>query len=41
MSRFMEGSDRRQRLLLPECIDDYVAEDSPVRVVDLFVEELD
>jgi hypothetical protein len=38
MSRFIEGSDRRQRQLLPDCIDDYVAEDSPVRVVDMFVE---
>lgn len=41
MSRFIEGSDRRQRMLLPDCIDDYVAEDSPVRVVDIFVGELD
>jgi transposase len=41
MGRFIEGSERRQRLLLPDCIDDYVAEDSPVRVVDLFVDELD
>ena len=41
MSRFIEGCDRRQRLLLPDCIEDYVAEDSPVRVVDVFVDELD
>jgi transposase len=41
MGRFIEGSERRQRLLLPDCIDDYVAGDSPVRVVDLFVDELD
>lgn len=41
MSRFIEGCERRQRLLLPDCIDDYVGEDSPVRVVDLFVDELD
>ena len=41
MGRFIEGSERRQRLLLPDCIDDYVAEDSPVRVVDMFVDELD
>ena len=41
MSRFIEGCDRRQKLLLPDCVDDYVAEDSPVRVVDLFVDELD
>ncbi len=41
MSRFIEGSDRREKLLLPDCIDDYVAEHSPVRVVDMFVGELD
>jgi len=41
MSRFIEGIDGRQRLLLPDCIDDYVTEDSPVRVVDMFVNELD
>jgi transposase len=41
MSRFIEGGDRRQKLLLPDCIDDYVVEDSPVRVVDMFVDELD
>jgi hypothetical protein len=35
MSRFIEGSDRRERLLLPDRIDDYVAADSPVRVVDM------
>ena len=40
MGRFIEGCDRRQRLLLPDCIDDYVGEDSPVRVVDVFVDEL-
>ena len=41
MSRFIEGADRRQRLLLPDCIEDYVAQDSPVRLVDMFVDELD
>lgn len=41
MSRFIEGCDRQQKLLLPDCIDDYVGEDSPVRVVDLFIDELD
>jgi len=41
MSRFIEGCDRLQKLLLPDCVDDYVAEDSPVRVVDVFVDELD
>jgi len=41
MARFVEGEDRNQVALLPECLDDFVAEDNPVRVVDAFVGELD
>ena len=41
MGRFIEGCYRGQRLLLPDCVDDYVVENSPVRVVDVFVDELD
>src|SRR4028119_2177560 len=41
MKRFVEGEDRRQATLLPECLDDYVTEDNPVRIVDVFVDELD
>ena len=41
MKRFIEGEDRGQGTLLPELLDDYVAEDNPVRVVDVFVDELD
>src|SRR5580704_1613039 len=41
MSRFVEGADRRQATLLPSCLDDYVSEDNPARVVDVFVDELD
>ena len=41
MKRFIEGEDRSQVTLLPECLDDYVGEDNPVRVVDVFVDELD
>jgi transposase len=41
MGRFVEGSDRRQVTLLPECLDDYIPNDNPVRVVEAFVEELD
>src|SRR5215216_1262842 len=41
MKRFIAGEDRSQVALLPECLDDYIAEDNPVRVVDAFVEELD
>lgn len=40
MKRFIEGGDRGQITLLPECLDDYIAEDNPVRVVDVFVDEL-
>jgi transposase len=41
MKRFVEGEDRSQVTLLPECLDDFIAEDNSVRVVDAFVEELD
>jgi len=41
MKRFVEGEDRTQITLLPECLDDYVGEDNPVRVVEVFVDELD
>jgi transposase len=41
MSRFVEGVDRRQAILLPEMLDDYVDEENPVRVIDVFVDELD
>ena len=41
MKRFIEGEERSQVTLLPECLDDYIAEDNPVRVVEAFVEELD
>jgi transposase len=40
MKRFNEGEERSQVTLLPECLDDYIAEDNPIRVVDVFVEEL-
>lgn len=41
MKRFIEGDDRTQSTLLPECLDDYIGEDNPIRVVDAFVEHLD
>jgi transposase len=40
MRRFIEGEPRNQVNLLPDCLDDYIAEDNPVRAVDAFVEEL-
>jgi transposase len=41
MGRYVEGWDRRQTFLLPECLDDYICEDNPVRVIEAFVDELD
>ena len=41
MSRFIEGQDRSQVTLIPECLDDFIAEDNPVRVVEAFVAEVD
>lgn len=41
MPRFVEGSDRDQVTLLPECLDDFITEDNPVRAVDAFVAEVD
>jgi transposase len=41
MKRFIEGETRTQVTLLPECLDDYVIEENPVRVVDVFVDELE
>ena len=41
MARFIEGKDRRQTLLLPEGLDDYVTQDNPVRVINAFIDELD
>src|SRR4051794_29744868 len=40
MKRFIEGEERSQITLLPECLDDYIGEDNPVRVIDVFVDEL-
>ena len=41
MPRFVEGQDRHQVTLLPECLDDFIAEDNTVRLVDVFIDELD
>ena len=41
MKRFIQGEDRTQSTLLPELLDDYIAEANPVRVVDVYVDELD
>ena len=41
MKRFMEGADREQSTLLPDCLDDWIDESNPVRAVDVFVDGLD
>lgn len=41
MTRFVLVEDRSQSTLFPESLDEYVTEDNPVRVVDVFVDELD
>lgn len=41
MKRFIAGVDRGQSTLLPECLDDWVDDDNPVRAIDVFVDALD
>src|SRR5262245_56956046 len=41
MKRFVEGTDREQSTLFPECLEDWIDENNPVRVIDVFVDELD
>jgi transposase len=41
MKRFVKGECRTQTTLLPESIDDYISDTNPVRIVDVFVDELD
>jgi transposase len=41
MRRFVEGTDRAQTTLFPECLEDWIGEDNPVRVIDVFVDELE
>src|SRR5271156_324432 len=41
MRRFVEGVDRGQTTLFPECLEDWIGEDNPVRVIDAFVDKLD
>ena len=41
MRRFVERADRGQSTLLPECLDDFINESNPVRVIDVFVDTLD
>lgn len=38
MRRFIDGEDRRQQALLPHCLEDYVSEENPVRMIEVFIE---
>jgi transposase len=38
---YIQGTPRDQSLLFPEVLDDYIAEDNPVRFIDVFVDSLD
>lgn len=40
MKRFIEGESRHQSVLFPERLDEWIAEDNPVRAVEAFIEEL-
>src|ERR1700723_2494583 len=41
MHRFIDGEDRMQPALLPNSLEDYVSEENPVRVIEVFIDELD
>jgi transposase len=41
MHRFIPGEDRAQQTLLPNSLEDYVSEENPVRVIEVFIDELD
>src|SRR6201997_3495371 len=41
MKRFFEGEDRRQGVLLPEYLDDWISEENPVRAIEVFVDALE
>ncbi len=41
MSGFIKGENRNQATLFPERLDEYIAEDSAVRVIDVFIDDLD
>jgi transposase len=41
MSHHIKGQSRQQSTLFPEALDDFVTEENPVRVIDIFVDSLD
>ena len=38
---YVEGQDRKQTMLFPEVLEDYISEENPVRFIDVFIEGLD
>ncbi|MBB6218336.1 transposase [Anaerosolibacter carboniphilus] len=38
---YIKGEDRNQVIMFPEYLDEYIAEENPVRVIDVFVDGLD
>ncbi len=40
MSGFIEGEDRTQATLFPERLDDYISDESAVRLIDVFIDIL-
>src|SRR5712664_1943794 len=41
MRRFIDGEDRMRQTLLPNSLEDYVSDENPVRVIEVFIDELD
>jgi len=39
MKRFVQGESRTQSTLLLECLDDYITDNNPVRVIDVFIDD--
>jgi transposase len=38
---YIKGADRGQVTLMPDCLDDYISDENPVRVIDAFINSLD
>ena len=38
---YISGQPRKQKTMLPDCIDDIISQDNPVRVIDAFINEMD
>ncbi|MDR1418965.1 MAG: transposase, partial [Treponema sp.] len=38
---FIHGENREQTIMLPDCIDDYITGNNPVRVIEAYINSLD